>query len=101
MAWEPQPGQQIPELFSGPIPELFSARFSSHFQEIAKIMSTPLTRRNFGHFQEIAKIMSTKTQTWHSWRSRNGAQKKVPESAGLVGGSGPLVGGAGPSLAQT
>ena len=29
------------------------------------------------------------------------AQKKVPESAGLVGGSGPLVEGSGPSLAQT
>ena len=32
---------------------------------------------------------------------RNGAQKKVLESAGLVGGSGPLVGSSGQSLAQT
>ena len=72
--------------FLGPIPELFSASFSPHFQEISEISSTPLTRRNFRHFQEIQKIMSTpmtrqifghfqelqrtmsnKTQTWHSW----------------------------------
>ena len=74
--------------FLGPILELFSASFSLHFQEIPQIMSTPLTRRNLLHFQEFQQIMSTRTQTWHSWlrreKFRNGAQKKVPESAGLV-----------------
>ena len=54
----------------GPIPELFSARVSPHFQEIPKIMSTPLTQHYFLHFQEIHKIMSAKIQTWHSWRSQ-------------------------------
>ena len=53
--------------FLGPIPELFSASVSSHFQEIGKIMSTQLTRHYFLHFQELHEIMSTKTQTWHSW----------------------------------
>ena len=127
--------------FLGPIPELFSASVSSHFQEIGKIMSTQLTRHYFLHFQELHEIMSTnktdlaflakpgmpslglsRQNLWyfqempqissaHRGRHyllnflemrrktcrkkfRNGAQKKVPESAGLVGGS-------GPSLAQT
>ena len=43
--------------FLGPIPELFSARFSPHFQEIAQIMSTPLTLRYFWHFQEVNEIV--------------------------------------------
>ena len=59
--------------FLGPIPELFSARFSPHFQEIPQIMSTPLTRRNLRHFQEIQQIMSTKSQTWHSWEAATAA----------------------------
>ena len=62
-----QAGLQIPELFMGPIPELFSASVSPHFQEIQKIMSAPLTRHYFLHFQEMHEIMSTQTQTWHSW----------------------------------
>ena len=73
--------------FLGPIPELFSASFSSYFQEIKK-MSTPLTRHYFLHFQKIQKIISTKTQTWHSWRS-------------LVGRSRPRLGSPGRVLAQT
>ena len=56
--------------FLGPIPELFSASCSSHFQEIGKIMSTQLTRHCFLHFQEMLEIMSAQTQTWHSWRRR-------------------------------
>ena len=51
----------------GPIPELFSATFSSHFQEMPKIMSTQLTLRYFSHFQEMLENMSAQTQTWHSW----------------------------------
>ena len=83
----------------GRILELFSASFSPHFQEIAKIMSTLLTRRNFGYFLEMPKISSGQRGR-HYWRNflemrrttcrkkfRNGAQKKVRESAGLVGGS--------------
>ena len=53
--------------FLGPIPELFSASCSPHFQEIQKIMSTQLTQHYLLHFQEIQQTMSTKTQTWHSW----------------------------------
>ena len=45
-------------------------------------MSTQLTLRHFMAFQEMFEKMYAQTQTWHSW---NGAQKKVPESAGLVG----------------
>ena len=88
--------------FLDPIPELFSASFSSHFQDIQKIMSTPLTLHYFLHFQELHEILSTKTQTWPSWlrfffefpgnavnnlhkKIRNGAQKKVLEPPGLVG----------------
>ena len=53
--------------FLGPIPELFSARFSSHVQEMSKIMSTLLTLHYLVYFQEMHEIMSAKTQTWHSW----------------------------------
>ena len=67
----------------GPIPELFSARFSPHFQEIPQIMSTPLTRRNLRHFQEIQQIMSTKSQTWHSW-----PRKKFRNRQAWLGGPG-------------
>ena len=90
--------------FLGPIPELFSASFSPHVQEIPPIMSTPLTRRNLRHFQEIQQIMSGQ-RGQHNSRNflemrrktcrnkfRNGAQKKNPESAGLVGGPGPSLG---------
>ena len=86
-AWPPTPNQacRFRNFFLGPIPELFSASFSSHFLEIGKIMSTQLTLHYFSHFQEMLENMSAQTQTWHS-RLRIGAQKKVPESASLVGG---------------
>ena len=74
MAWRgktrPGPPSQacrFRNFFLGPIPELFSASCSSHFQEIPQIMSTQLTQHYFLHFQELHEIMSTKTQTWHSW----------------------------------
>ena len=89
----PEP-QQVPGLFLGPIPELFSARFSTHFQEIPQIMSTPLTRRNLMHFQELQQIMSTKTQTWHSWRSQE-CQVWV---FGFPGNASNFVGSAGSTL---
>ena len=44
-------------------------------------MSTQLTLRYFWHFQEL--LEDAQTRTWHSWWNR--AQKKVLESAGLVG----------------
>ena len=84
MAWRaktrPGPPSQacrFRNFFLGPIPELFSARFSPHFQEIRKIMSNPLTRHYFSHFQEMHEILSAQTQTWHSWTKN--LQKKVPE----------------------
>ena len=83
MAWRgktrPGPPSQacrFRNFFLGPIPELFSARNLPHVQEIAQIMSTPLTRRNLLHLQETQQIMSTKTQTWHSWRNGMGPRKK-------------------------
>ena len=75
--------------FLGPIPELFSVGFLAHFLEMPKIMSTQLTLRYFTAFQEMSEFLSAQTQTWHSW---HGAQKKVPESAGLVRGSGSSFG---------
>ena len=51
--------RRFQKFFLGPIPEPFSATFSSHFLE----MRRKTCRKKF----------------------RNGAQKKVPESAGLVG----------------
>ena len=88
--------------FLGPIPELVSASFSSPFQDIPQV-STQLTQHYLLHLQETQQIMSTKTLTWHSWKCEEklGPEKKVPESAGLVGVFGPLVEGSGPSLAQT
>ena len=51
-------GLQIPELFFGPHLGTFSASFSSHLQEIQKIMSTHLTLRFFSHSQEMGENMS-------------------------------------------
>ena len=100
----PNQACRFQNFFLGPIPELFSRSCSSHLQEIQEIMSSPLTRRNLWHFQEMPQIssgqrgrhylldflkMRRKTCRRKLW---NGAQKKVPESAGLVGGSGPSFG---------
>ena len=100
-AWKPQPGLQIPELFSGPHSGFFSARVSSHLARNAKsgFLSTlffevPGNAKNnvgsagstlFLNFLEMRRKSSRK-------KFRNGAQKKVPESGGLVGGSGPSFG---------
>ena len=67
--------------FLGPIPELLSARNSSHFQEMPKIMSTQLSQHYFLHFQELHKIMLTKTQTWHSWLESD--EKRAEKSSGM------------------
>ena len=93
-AWKPQPGLQIPELFSGPhsgtffctkfvaFPGMPSLVFCRHyfvkFLEMQKIMLGQLGRHYFRHFLEMRRISCRK-------KFRNGAQKKVPESAGLVG----------------
>ena len=80
----PNQARRFQNFFWGPILELFSVRFSSHVQEIPQIMSTLPTRRNLQHFQEMHQIMSAQTQTCRK-KFRNGAPKKVPESASLVG----------------
>ena len=58
-AWPGTPNQpcRFRNFFLGPIPELCSARFSSHFQEIPKIMSTQLALCYFWHFQEMLENM--------------------------------------------
>ena len=70
-------------------------KISYMFLEIREITLGQLGRHYFSHFQEMRRKACRTKQI------RNGAQKKVPESAGLVGVSGPLVGGSGQSLAQT
>ena len=84
-SWPGTPNQacSFRNFFLGPIPELVSASCSPHFQEI----QFPGTVKNgvgsagstlFFEFPgNAAKTCRTKF--------RNGAQKKVPESAGLVG----------------
>ena len=130
----PQPGLQVPELFSGPHsgtffctkfaafpgkcsnnvdpadptkfeafpgnstnnvdpadppPEMPSLGFCRHyfvkFLEMRKIMLGQRGRHYFGNFLEMRRKTCRK-------KFRNGAQKKVPESAGLVGGPGPSLG---------
>ena len=98
MAWRaktrpgpPSQAWRFRNFFLGPIPELFSARFSLHFQEIAQIMSTQLTQHYLLHFQELHQDfvgsnpeLAILAKTCRK-KFRNGARKKVPESAGLVG----------------
>ena len=64
-----------------------SLHIFNHFLETPTITYGQLGRHYFWHFLEMRRTSCRK-------KFRNGAQKKVPESAGLVGGS-------GPSLAQT
>ena len=84
--------------FLAPFRNYSSGRLSRHnfmhFLELRKIMSGQQGRHCFSQFLEMRRKTFRK-------KFRNGAQKKVPESAGLVGGSGSLVGGSGPTLAQT
>ena len=55
--WPGPPSQacSFRNFFLDPIPELVSARVSSHFQEFDKIMSTLLTQHYFAQFQELEK----------------------------------------------
>ena len=108
MAWRaktrPGPPSQacrFRNFFLGPIPELVSARFSSHFQEIPQIISTPLTQRNLLHFQETMQQISSGQWGRHYLRNflamprktcrkkfRNGAQKKFRNLQAWLGGPG-------------
>ena len=132
LARNPQPGLQIPELFSGPHSGTFFCKFFVAFPgnstnnvdpaDPTKFVAFPgnatnyvgsnpdlaflaspgmpslgLSRRNLWHFLETPQISSGQRGR-HYLRNflemrrktcrkkfRNGAQKKVPETAGLVG----------------
>ena len=60
----------------------FCQRNFKHFLEMQKIMLGQLGRHYFLNFLEMRRTTCRK-------KFRNGAQKKVPESAGLVGGPKP------------
>ena len=57
--------------FLGPIPELFSASFSPHFQEIQKIMSTQLTLHFFCISRNCMKLCRQKPRLGFPGFARN------------------------------
>ena len=99
LAQDPQQGLPIPDFFSGPHSGTFFCKLFVAFPGNSSNNVDPADPTLFVAFPGTASNFVDKnpdlTNFW------NGAQKKVPEPPGLVGGSGPLVGGLGPSLAQT
>ena len=72
----------------------FCRHYFLNFLEISQISSGQRGRRNFRNFLEMRRKTCRK-------KFRNGAQKKVPETAGLAGRSRPRLGSPSHALAQT
>ena len=114
----PQPGLPIPELFSGPHSGTFFCKLFTAFpgnswnfvdpadptkfetfpgnstNNVDKKPDLAFLGRNFRNFLEMRR------KTCRN-KFRNGAQKKVPESAGLAGTSRPRLASPGHVLVQT
>ena len=80
MAQDPQPGLQIPELFSGPHSGTFFWKFFAAFPGNSTNNVDPADPTKFVAFPGNASN--------YVGKFKNGVQKKVPKSAGLVGDSG-------------
>ena len=72
----------------------FCRHYLLSFLEMSQISLGQRGRHYLSNFLEMRQISCRK-------KFQNGAQKKVPETAGLAGSSGPRLGSPGDALAQT
>ena len=115
LAWGPQPGLQIPELFSGPHSGTFFCTFFAAFPGNSSNNVDPADPTKFAAFPGnptnnvdknpdlaflVSNFLEMRRKTCRK-KFRNGAQKKVPESAGLAGRSRHRLGSPSHTLAQT